>query len=58
MTYARKVFTTFELSCPKCDEVIVEPATGSQFWDRQETCPAVVNCPNCKTELVVPKGAK
>lgn len=54
-----KVFTV-AIGCPKCDEDIPEPKTGSFFWSIIEEIPADVTCPHCNRTLKVklPKDTK
>ena len=51
---------TIEISCPKCEETIPEPNTGSLFWDVSFEVPNEIQCPNCERTLKVkvPKDTK
>ena len=49
-----------DIICPKCDDSICEPRTGSTYWSIDENISAEIRCPNCERLLKVklPKDTK
>lgn len=56
MKTAKKVPTSYELSCPECGATLPAPG-GSLFWDVNEIHTGQpVTCPECKAQVRLPKA--
>ena len=50
--------TVVEFTCPKCNEFISNPDTGSHMFGLNDSMPEKLECPDCKIELEFPKSLK